>query len=287
MKLLTVEKPDFSLSEKRSYKVVKSNNLIQESRFQLTVQEQKIVLYLISQIKPEDEELKEYSFEIIDFCKVCGIDHHGGKAYKNIKESIKSLADRSLWIKKDNEKGEEEEILIRWINKARIIERAGFIKIRLDNDLRPYLLQLKKRFTQYELLYTLAMRSQYSIRMYELLKSYEYKRTIEFDIDELKKKLFAEKYARFPDFKRYVLERAVREINTFSDILVGYEAIKESRRYAIVIFKIKSKKNLDERLETWDNIDKALNPKKIKGQISLFPMGVEEYKPEYREAKHN
>ena len=44
-------------------KVNKSNDLIQRSRFNLSLQEQKIILYLISQITPYDHDFKLYEFK--------------------------------------------------------------------------------------------------------------------------------------------------------------------------------------------------------------------------------
>lgn len=250
---------ELKMTESRDYKVVKSNDLIQKSRFQLTLQEQKIILYVISKIKPNEEDFIILDFSIIEFCKVCGIDCDNGKNYKNVKNTIKALADKSVWIML----GSGTETLIRWINKAWINKKSGIIKIRLDDDMKPYLLQLQERFTQYELLYTLAMRSQYSIRLYELLKSYEYKRRKVFDIEELKRLLSAENYSRFPDFKRYVLDISMREINDLSDLTVTYEIIKEGRRYAKLDFSMKIKKDMWERLETWARIDEVLNPEQM------------------------
>ena len=70
--------------------VVKSNALIQQSRFSLSTIQQKIILYIISQIEPWDVELKEYDFKVIDFCKVCGIEAHG-EMYSIIKKHIKDI----------------------------------------------------------------------------------------------------------------------------------------------------------------------------------------------------
>ena len=249
-----------SLTEVRSYMVVKSNDLIQRSRFTLSVQEQKIVLFLISKIKPGDSEFHEYEFDIVDFCKVCGIYSDGGQNYENVKAAVKSLADKSIWIPVDDKK----EVLVRWINKAAAYKGSGKITIRLDDDLRPYLLQLKARFTQYELLYVLAMKSQYSFRLYELLRSYEYThKPIEVDIDALKKSIMAEKYERYADFKRYVIDIAIREINALSDLKVEYAPKKQGRRFAALVFTIELKKDLDERLATWVNIEKILNQKEL------------------------
>ena len=239
----------------REYKVIKSNDLIQKTRFQLSVQEQKIILFMISKIKPDDEEFITLNFGIQEFCRVCGIDETNGANYKYIKETVKALSDKSAWITLDD----GTEVLVRWINKAWINKKSGILKLRLDDDMKPYLLQLQERFTQYELLYTLAMKSQYSIRLYEILKSYEYKRKYIFDIDDLKNRLSAEHYERFPDFKRYVLNTALREINTLSDLKVDYEIIKVGRRFARLEFSITLKKDMNERLQTWANIDEIIN----------------------------
>ena len=59
--------PEMKALEKQ---VVKANDLIQKSRFNLSLQQQKIVLYLISQITPYDEEFKLYEFSILDFCRI-------------------------------------------------------------------------------------------------------------------------------------------------------------------------------------------------------------------------
>ena len=251
-----IQELEQKMMELRGYKVVKSNDLIQKARFQLSLQEQKVILYLISKIQPNDNELKEHEFFITEFCNICGIDKDNGKNYKNVKNTIKTLADKSAWIKQEN----DSETLFRWINTATIKKKSGVISIKLHEKLRPYLLQLKERFTQYELLYTLAMRSQYSVRMYEILRSYEYQRYKKFEIEDLKHILAAENYGRYPDFKRKVLDIAIREINDLSDLTVTYKIIKEGRRYAKIEFYILIKKNMEDRLKTWANIDEIINP---------------------------
>ena len=173
--------------------VRKSNELIQKSRFDLSVEQQRIVLYLISKISLQDEDLMLYDFSIVDFCRVCGIDHDNGRCYKYLKAAIKALADKSEWVfigEKD------EETLVRWIEKPYFSQKNGTIRIRLDNDMKPFLLQLKERFTQYELIYTLNFGSKYSIRLYELIKSRHFHETEEYtfsySIDELRRLIGAD-----------------------------------------------------------------------------------------------
>jgi plasmid replication initiation protein len=201
----------------REYEVVKANTLVQRSKFYLTTQEQKIILYLVSKIKPNDEEFKLYEFSIHEFCNVCEIDYDNGKNYKNIKETLRLLADKSIWVTLDDGR----ETILRWVERPYIEPQSGIIQIKLDNLMMPYLMQLRDNYTKYSLYFVLAMKSQYSIRLYELLKSYEFRGGCEFDIDDFKKKMGAEKYKQHNDFKRNVLDIAIKEINGHSDISVS------------------------------------------------------------------
>jgi len=247
----------------RGYKVIKANDLVRQSRYQLSLQEQKIILFLISKITPDSTDFSCINFEITEFCDVCGIGKDGGKSYKNVKDAIKKLADKSLWVRTDSGKN----VLLRWINRAWLEEKDGTIQIWLHDDMKPYLLDLHQKFTQYELLYTLAMKSQYSIRLYELLRSYEYQKGLLIDIDEMREMLAVTAYPRYQDFRRNVIEMAIGEINSLSDIVVTYKAIKTNGgKIDKIEFTIRLKKDMDERLQTWNRIDKVLNPK----QTPLF-----------------
>lgn len=229
----------------RDYYVVKSNELIQKSRFQLSLQEQKAIALICSMIQPIQKEGNnkeivdwklEYEFNIVQYCKICGIDYSNGKNYINVKATLKSLSDRSMWL----EIG-EEEVLVRWLSKVRMNKRSGKVKIEIDRDLAPYLFDLKKRFTQYQLYNILSMNSAFSIRVYEILKSYEFTRKKKFQIDELKHLLMVDNvksYANFKDFRKYVLDKAIDEINEYTDIQVQYKTIKKGRRVEWIEFEI-------------------------------------------------
>ena len=237
------------------YKVVKRNDLIQRSRYQLSTQEQKIILYLISKIKPDDDELKLYEFKIKDFCEVCGMDERSGKNYVTLKNTIKNLTDKSVWITLDDGR----ETVARWIERPYIDRKSGTIQIKLDEFMKPYLLELQKHFTVYNLYFTLGMKSKYSLRIYEILKSFQNMGQCEFEIERLKDILFAEKYARYQDFRVKVLEVALREINDYSDISVKYELKKQGRKFDKIKFSIHLKTDLDQRMETFKKIEKRID----------------------------
>lgn len=228
----------------RNKTVIKSNDLIQKSRFSLSLQQQKIILCLISQISPYDDEFKLYEFNVVDFCKACGIDYDSGKNYRDLKSAIKEIADKSLWMKIDK----DEETLLRWIEKPYINRNDGIIKIRLDRDMMPFLLQLKQNFTQYEIIWTLHFKSKYSIRLYELVKSIHYHELAlykkRYTVDEIKKLLDGEKYKEYRDFKRRVLVPAIDEINKYSDKTISFEEVNRRRKVVAVELSISSKDSL-------------------------------------------
>lgn len=243
-----------SLQDERSQLVVKSNELIQKSRFNLSTSEQKIILYLISKIRPSDTEFHEYEFSVADFCRICGISSQSGSVHSAVKQSVKTLADKSFWIKQDD----HSEVLLRWLQHAKI--ESGRIHIQIDQNMKPYLLQLKEKFTKYELIYTLAFKSQFSIRLYEILKSYQWRHDVTLQLDELKASMFAENYKNFKDFRNRVLDVAVREINQYSDIDVSYEPITKGRKTVSLLFYI-HEHDASDRVAAYANCEEVLNGK--------------------------
>ena len=87
------------------------------------------------------------------------------------------------------------------------------------------------------------MKSAYSIRLYELLKSYVGLHRKEFEVEDLKRRLQAP-YERYPDFRRKAIEIAVREINLYTDIEVTWEPIKSGRSVTKIRFEIKKRDSL-------------------------------------------
>lgn len=258
---------DTAYLDLRDNTVVKANALIQNSRFNLSLQQQKILLYLISQISPRDEIFKLYEFDLVQFCRVCGLDYDSGKNYSDIKKAIKEIADKSLWI----EIAEGEETLLRWIEKPYINKREGIIKIRLDEDMKPFLLQLKANFTSYEIIWTLKFKSKYSIRLYELCKSIHYHElesySRRYSIDEFKRLLGAETYKEYRDFKRKAIIPAIQDINNYSDKNISFDEITRGRKVVQIQLNILSKDSLD-ALKIRSDIEKDLGL----NQLTLWDM---------------
>lgn len=225
---------ELELEKQRNALVVKSNALIRQSRFNLSTQEQKIVLYMVSKLRKDDETLDTIEFSVRDFCEVCGIKYRENS--QHIKETIKHLRDKSIWVTLPN----GVETTVAWIEKPYIDFNSGIVRIRLDRDMMPYLLHLQGNFTQYELYAVLALRSKFSLRLFELFKSYLFEGSFAISLAELKNMLMLrdDEYPKFYDFKRYVIDKAIDEIERYTPLKVTYGLVKRGRAVSGLSFVV-------------------------------------------------
>lgn len=256
---------------KQNQLVVKHNDLIQKSKYNLTVTQQKLIAYVISLIKPTDKEFKKYEISIADFCELCGIDKN--HFYNEFTAIIDDLDSKSFWVKTD-----EKIYKFRWFLKAEYLYKKGKVRVILDDDMKKYLLELTQNFSKYELYNILALKSKYSLRIYELFKSYAYQKKKEFYVTELKEMLFATHYTNFKDFRVRVLDKAVNDINYYTDLSVSYETRMKGKKVVSIIFFIETKKHLDGYL-AYRNTIEEINKRngQINGQISMFDKEESEF----------
>lgn len=244
------------IQQERSQLVVKQNDLIRKTKYDLSAQEQKLLLYMISKIRPEDSDLSDYEISLESLCDVCGIQKQA-KTFHDFADILKKLSDNSFWADFGRGWG-----IHRWLNSVYFPETVGMAKEQLehfvprkvvvgfDPDLKPFLLYLKQNYTSYQLEYVLAMRSKYAIRLYEILKSYLYLGVYEPSVEELRKLLQVVGYDLFNNFKNRVLCPAVDEINRFTDICVDAIPVRDGKTVARIRFVLDNKdRDLDKAAE--------------------------------------
>ena len=239
------------IEEARNQAVAQANYFIRHTRTSLTATEMDILYYLFSKIKPKDKELMTVSVEIQDFCKVCGIDETSGYNYFSIKNAMLALRNKAAWTEYRNEKGRRGQMIFSWVDTAYIEDGSGEMQVTLSQSIKPFLIGLIEggNYTQANLISFLALKSKYSKRLYEVLKSYAPRTPFEmtqkeFEIPNLKKLLNAETYPRFANFKQRALDVAVREINNVTDIEVSYTTRKRSGTTNFVTFHFRLKDSI-------------------------------------------
>jgi plasmid replication initiation protein len=214
--------------------VTKSNVLI-EANYKLTVIEQKIILYLVSQIDKDDDDFKMYSLPVQHFYELLG--YQGSPKYSEMREITKNLMRKVLEIKEGKKLKQ-----MSWISYVEYDENSGRVSLSFDPRLKPYLLQLKRDFTTYHLKNVMALKSSYSIRIYEILKRWQYRNEIEININHLREMVGAtDKYLEYHNFKKRVLTPAEKEIAEKTDILFSYKEVKKGRKVEAIRFVIRGR----------------------------------------------
>jgi len=271
------ERQELKVRSAREMTVAKRNDMVQKGRINLTLQEQKSVLYTISKIKPGDTAFTEYVFEIKDFYDLCGIQN---ESYNELKSILLTLKQKSWWMEIDDE---GTESAVSWFNTVRTNKKSGKVTIKFHEDMMPFLLQLVEQdtfYTSYNLKFVLPMKSQYGPRLYEILKSYKSNnRSWFFETDELKRLLNAQKYDRWPDFRRRVLEPAIEDINKYSDIKVAFDTQREGRKVTRVNFfmvnkteaaLLETERLIEEELDGQINMDELIEERRNSVEAKFF-----------------
>lgn len=243
-------KNDLTTMEERSRTVIKDNYLIQKTISALSVKAQKLLLYLISRIKPDSKITDSILLEYDELCDICGISNQT-KNVNDFRNALKELMQPNTYYI-----GRFEEMWA-WIvytqlefkdDHGRINSNPKRVMITFNPALETKLIDLHNKFTSFVLENILVLDTKYAIRLYELLSSYKNLSQKEYPIDELKELLQTPDYD-WDKFREKILKPSVEDINTFTDLVVEYDAIKNGRKIESVFFKIRVK-NTDENLET-------------------------------------
>ncbi len=211
--------------------VIKSNQLI-EASYNLSVQEQRIILLLASMVKRTDEDFKLYKIKIKDFLEIVGIKDQN--KYREIKELTKQLVKKELVITKED----GNPLQMAWLASADYYD--GYVELEFSVKLKPYLLKLKDKWTSYQLKNVLRLRGRYSVRLYEILKSSQYKGEVNYTFQELKAMLGidSDQYTQYGHFNDRILKPAHDEIEEKTDLKYSMSPKKEGRKITGIWFFI-------------------------------------------------
>jgi plasmid replication initiation protein len=215
----------------KSNLVVSSNDLV-HAKYDLTLWQKRVFVYAISQLQKETKDFEPIRMNIADIIKFYkGSD--GKKTYSTIIEAPKNL-DTTLEIPYISKEGNLRYGFIKLLKNYTIPgddeDGNQYIELCFNNDLRPHLLELKEKFLKYDIKNIVDLQSTYSFRMFEILKSYEYRKEVEFDIEYLREILEVKNiYKSFKDFKKRIVDKAREDLLKYCDIGFTYKEKKASK----------------------------------------------------------
>lgn len=214
--------------------VKKSNDLVRNKVSISSVQAARILASLISSIRTDDKTLdKIYCVYIKDL-----LPNESGKSYREIKSTIKDLA-RSFFEEEIDNVVENDIFLAETPFFSRITYSKGVVKALFNPLLAPQLLHLNGLFTQYNLIEYLKLPSIYSQRLFEILKSWSNtEQEIKLTVESLHETLATPESfrANFKDFRRWVLEKAHKDITDKTSLRYEWEPVKQGRAVVAIRF---------------------------------------------------
>ncbi|MDA5499909.1 replication initiation protein [Yersinia aleksiciae] len=246
--------------------VFKANELA-VSRYDLTDQETKLILYCVAHLNPCLEPTREnrtLRFNYAEYANTMGMTPE--QAWNNLYNSTKHLMTRTVEI--TNPTVKKERIIFQWTNFAKFSSEE--LELVFSEEILPYLFQLKK-FIKYNLEHVKLFKNKYSMRVYEwLLKELTQKNThranIEISIDDFKFMLMLEtNYPEFKKFKQNVLNVISKDLNTYSNMKLEIE--KRGRPTDTLIFQVE----LNTQIDLVTELAKDPELKKADKKIILTP----------------
>jgi plasmid replication initiation protein len=238
---------------KKTDMVVKSNDLTQAS-YALTLTEQRMIRLAIVVARESQMGIsadKPLTIEAKTFANQFGLSLNA--AYDALQAAANTLFERQVTLYGIDEKsGKRERIKCRWVSQIHYIDDTATLKFCFAPAIADEIKRQDGKFIKYTLEQLSGVTSAYAIRLYELLIQWrDVGKTPLFKLDEFRGQmgLAEHEYLRMTDFKKGVLDLAVKQINEHTDISATYEQIKSGRAIIGFIFKFKVKKSAIEHKE--------------------------------------
>ena len=246
------------LSKQSSNKVARiENRFIFNAQYQLTAREQKVILYLISNIDPKSQ--KRFHEQVISVKKLESVLKADGKKWGGLYEEMQSFTDRILDkkirfptdLKID---GRSFPGKINWFQSVMPVRNENqevSLRFLFAEDLKPFLLQLNE-YAQINRLEAAQMKSGHAIRMFQIFKAqrdrmrrHEKVSKVSYDVGKLKAILGIEgKYPRFNSFRERVLDTIKKEINRYTSLeLINLIYTRSGKKVGGLTFVITEKES--------------------------------------------
>jgi len=220
------------MAKKISNQIVKKSNALVRCRWTIEhVWEPRLVALLASKIHVNDQDFQVYE---VPLSEIMGKDY-SGRDVKQLADVVDRVMSRVVTVYDGDGKGwAKYNVFFR----CRYKPRKGVLELGIHPDLKPHYLNLKERFTQYDLTEFMSLPSIYSQRIYEILKSWYDKPEVEITIEELYEMLdiSASYRSDFGQFRRRILEQAHKDIvdREGSTLWYDWEPIKSGRAGKVV-----------------------------------------------------
>jgi len=207
------------------------DNALTVARYEMTEAEKNLLYMVVATIRPEDPETKMYQVSVKEMAEVSNSKELKFEAYK---QAARKLLTRVFETTLPN----GNFLQATFITSAEYKKGTGIIEIELSRKVRPFYVDLNKKFTKMQLVAAMSLNSAYAKRIYELLCMFKNMtdKTFRRDLLDLKSMLWVidpktgkDSYPKWTHFEKTVLEVAAKEINGHTDLTFNYKPIYGDR----------------------------------------------------------
>ncbi len=291
LKIIQKEMDRREISYDTDKKVIISNHFILHSMSNLTCNEFKLLSLIITQCKLDDNKLYTFRVKSKDLAKLLEVDSNDIR--RDLRKMTRHIMQEVLEIE-NPKKG--EFLQFHWTDECEY--KSGIVTIKIADKLAPYLLHLKRDFSQIPLGELLPFKSRYTMNIYQALianigrqgdnpHADEYS-IVNISMDALRVITNTKnKYPRFNNFNARILIPSVKEINKVSKYHVTATPYRTSHSVSGVEFMIESQAGYIHRTEDKPNNKiEIVNDELPDGQMNIFDYQTDENKFEIKDHRN-
>lgn len=180
----------------------------------------RLVYLTMAQVRPGDAAFMEIRMKVGDVARALAMDDNGnvaGPVYERIRSCVVKGLKEVIQIKQPD----GSWTAFQWFARAEYDPKTDHIKIRLHDDLRPYVLQVQRAFKTFAIKDIAKLKGKYALRVFELVMTREGQASkagrwwYETEISELRImfNIGPNEYPRTHDLRVRLIEEPVKEIN--------------------------------------------------------------------------
>lgn len=249
----------------RTELVVKDNALINAS-YNLDLVEQRLILLAIVEARESGRGINANDPLFVhaeSYINHFGV--HRNTAYQALKDACKDLFARQFSYQELSPKGKVINQMSRWVSQVGYMDDGATVNLIFAPAIIPLITRLEEQFTSYDLKQISGLNSAYAVRLYELLIAWRSTgKTPVIELADFRAKMgvLDGEYIRSDNFKKWIIEKPIEQINAHTDITVKVEQHKSGRSISGFSFKFKQKPQ--------PKIEKPIDPKRDPNTPDFF-----------------
>ena len=205
----------------RNHVIQKRNTLNEIRSNNMTLQELRFLSIYLSKINAKDVNTRTVRFPMEDFKTIMELGRLNMLYMMSVTDRLLSKV-----INVPDERGGYTGFQLFKRCKVSTDDNGElYIEIDAHDDALPLMFEFKNKYFTYQLWNALRLKSANQLRMYEILKQYQFPKQRILKVKDLRELLGVEKdeYPRFGDFKRCVLDVCQEALKEHTDIKFTYE----------------------------------------------------------------